>query len=249
MKYCNNCREYREDSEFNKHGEGRVQSWCRSCTTEYSRKWYKANREKHIEYVGRHRPRKVHVCKHCGRGEPEVQFYIRKVGERCYRRFLCYECDQEHKKRYPTTEAAKQRHRERRAATLRVNRKTKEKRYRYILADSRKQDRTRGMVNDLDLEFVRDAILSGCSYCGDDQGKMTLDRTDNSVGHLKSNVVPACARCNWIRRDMPYKAWLCIAPAVREARLLGLLDGWHAGPHRATVETPSSIDIAILSEL
>jgi hypothetical protein len=55
---------------------------------------------------------------------------------------------------------------------------------------------------------------------------MTLDRVDNSIGHIKSNVVPACTRCNYTRRDMPYEAWLLIAKSMRKAREAGMFDNW-----------------------
>jgi hypothetical protein len=55
---------------------------------------------------------------------------------------------------------------------------------------------------------------------------MTLDRIDNTIGHVKTNVKPACIRCNLLRRNMPYAAWLMLVPAVKKARKFGLFDGW-----------------------
>lgn len=90
---------------------------------------------------------------------------------------------------------------------------------RWILEDSRRDDRRhRGVENDLDIQFIRDAIKSGCSYCGERQLRMTLDRVDNALPHTKANVVPACIRCSYTRRNMPHAAWLVIAPKMREAR-------------------------------
>ena len=56
--------------------------------------------------------------------------------------------------------------------------------------------------------------------------KMTADRIDNNLGHTKDNVVAACYRCNMIRGNMPYKAWLNIAPAIRDTVEKGLFDDW-----------------------
>lgn len=98
---------------------------------------------------------------------------------------------------------------------------------RWILEDSRRDDRRRrGVENDLDIQFIRDAIKKGCSYCGERQLRMTLDRIDNGLPHTKANVVPACIRCNYTRKNMPYAAWLVIAPKMREARELGLFGTW-----------------------
>jgi hypothetical protein len=55
---------------------------------------------------------------------------------------------------------------------------------------------------------------------------MTLDRIDNKRGHSRANVVPACIRCNYARRDMPYAAWLCLAPGLRVALEQGLFGEW-----------------------
>jgi hypothetical protein len=55
---------------------------------------------------------------------------------------------------------------------------------------------------------------------------MTLDRIDNSIGHLMSNVNPCCYRCNYIRANMPYAAWLSIVPAIRATFELGLFAAW-----------------------
>ena len=100
---------------------------------------------------------------------------------------------------------------------------------KFILIDSRKGDRRRGRENDLTADFIRERISGGCAYCLETEGRMTLDRIDNDIGHLQSNVIPSCVRCNYIRKDMPYQAWMLIVPAVREARLKGLFEGWSGG--------------------
>lgn len=96
----------------------------------------------------------------------------------------------------------------------------------HILIDTRSCDKKAGRKNDLDLVFIREAIREGCSYCGETTLRMTLDRIDNTLGHLKSNVVSACIRCNYARRNMPHAAWLMLAPAMRAARLAGLFGEW-----------------------
>lgn len=104
-----------------------------------------------------------------------------------------------------------------------------------VLMDSRKADRKNGRENDLDLGFVRGFVEGACTYCGETELRMTLDRIDNTLGHLKSNVVGACERCNYARRDMPYAAWLVVAKAMREARDAGLFGVWSGGIHRRNV--------------
>jgi hypothetical protein len=98
----------------------------------------------------------------------------------------------------------------------------------YILKDSKDSDRRYGRENDLDLDFVRFLISKGCEYCGvsPEETKMSLDRVDNAKGHLRDNVVPSCTNCNLTRGNMPYEAWIIVAPALRQARERGLLKGW-----------------------
>lgn len=233
MRTCNRCKKEQEDSAFNAnahHKNGR-QPWCRECTTAYSRRWYELNKQKHIAYVREHdkRPRKRHACKHCGLGEPDVTFYIKKQGERYYRRFICIGCDNIYKRKYPRKEDAENRERKRKSTQGRIRRANETFRCRYILQDSQRSDKKKYRGNDLDREFIRKLIDEGCVHCADREARMTLDRINNNLGHLKTNVVASCMRCNYFRRDMPYDAWIMIAPKIRQARLLGLLDGWNPG--------------------
>lgn len=55
---------------------------------------------------------------------------------------------------------------------------------------------------------------------------MTLDRVDNSQGHLQSNVKPSCIRCNSIRGNMPFDAWIVVAEGVKKATELKLFGTW-----------------------
>jgi hypothetical protein len=249
-KFCKKCD---KDVDFDLFGkkaskpDGK-QDWCRDCKIKYNKEWYAANGDRHREYVGTHKPRKDHKCKHCGRGEPEATFYRKRVKDKFYPRFICHECDREYRKKYPTSEAALTGQKKRRSARKRVNRTIEIHRCKYILGDSQRDDRKKGRQNDLDRDFIRTLIDEGCAYCADREARMTLDRVDNSLGHLKSNVVASCMRCNYFRRDMPHDAWMMIAPKIRQARLLGLLDGWNPGTVKSQRKT-SPKDVEILKEL
>ena len=97
---------------------------------------------------------------------------------------------------------------------------------RFILREARRSDKLRGHVCQLTKREIETLIRQGCTYCGDTELRMTLDRIDNSKGHTADNVVPACIRCNYARRNMPYEAWLCLADGMRRARELGLFGEW-----------------------
>ena len=100
----------------------------------------------------------------------------------------------------------------------------------YLYQDSRKSDRKRGLENDLDHGFIDECLSKPCSYCEATDSRMTLDRIDNSLGHIKTNVVPACYRCNIVRGSMPFEAWAVIAPAMKEAYNQGLFGDWRSEP-------------------
>ncbi len=103
---------------------------------------------------------------------------------------------------------------------------------KFVLIDSRGSDRKAGRENDLTREVVERLLAKPCRYCGETQLRMTLDRKDNNVGHVVRNVVPCCERCNYLRRDMPYEAWLALVPTIRAVRIAGLFGSWVGGIHR-----------------
>ena len=165
------------------------------------------------------------ICNGCGLGEPEIRFRLRRMNGKTYRKHLCTKCEGEYKEKYRSLDV-RARENKRSAERQKSNRLLPRSRGRFILYDSRKSDKNNGRENDLDYNFIVTEIEKGCKYCGQSEGVMTLDRVDNSVGHLKSNVEPACMRCNYIRKDMPYEAWKIIVPSIKEARESGAFGNW-----------------------
>jgi hypothetical protein len=238
MRVCTRCKKERDDSEFNAnaHQKNGRQIWCRECTTEYNRRWYEANKEKHRKYVRDHdkRPKPTHTCKVCGRGEPEAIFYIRYEGARYYYRYICMDCDADRKKLFPRGSAQANKKKNKKSGDKqKKDRRDPRKRAKVIVADCKAADRKKNRTSDLTVDFVKSLIVNGCAYCGDSEIQIGLDRIDNSLGHLQSNVNPSCRRCNWIRRDMPYEAWLRFVPVMRQVAKEGLLGDWHAGPNKS----------------
>lgn len=167
------------------------------------------------------------ICRLCRKEKSlDEMESLRKNGKNYYRS-RCRDCMNEkrvdwHKKNPEKVRANQDRQLERQ----RRERKSGKYRDKYIYKDSRGTDRKLGRKNDLTIEFVREEIAKGCSYCGETSLNMTLDRIDNSLGHTMGNVVPACVRCNYLRKDMPHKAWLVVARGVKEAREKGLFGEW-----------------------
>ena len=170
-------------------------------------------------------------CKKCGLPKFEDEFHLNKVGGREYRKRVCKACDNLSRK-CRTISTYKERcgvdptHKNKASALARKARKDPSKRARFILEDTRKDDRSRGHLNDLSREWIEASIQDGCFYCGESELLMILDRIDNFKGHTKDNVHAACIRCNYLRRDMPYTVWLAIVPIMKASRKAGLLDGW-----------------------
>lgn len=54
---------------------------------------------------------------------------------------------------------------------------------------------------DLSTEEVLALITQPCVHCGTTESPRGLDRIDNALPHIKGNVAPACAPCNFARGD------------------------------------------------
>jgi len=94
-----------------------------------------------------------------------------------------------------------------------------------------KADRDKGRANDLTVSWIEKTIAEGCSYCGI-RGKISLDRIDNNLGHTQDNCVSACVRCNFMRGNMPYAAWILFKPTLIMVRKSGLYGDWMPCPAR-----------------
>jgi hypothetical protein len=52
---------------------------------------------------------------------------------------------------------------------------------------------------DLSVDEVMEIVSQPCVHCGTTQENRGLDRIDNSLPHIKGNVAPSCAPCNFAR--------------------------------------------------
>lgn len=181
----------------------------------------------------------VRICKTCNESKNINDFRMRKgskfSGEKRWRSWKCKKCTYK-----DSIECYK------RLYGKDPNQKTRNQRYqvkikkarridirgpivaREIVYNSRKNDKNNGLTNNMTTLFVEAFIEKPCCYCGENNIKMTLDRINNDLGHIESNVVASCIRCNNIRRDMPYNTWLYLVPKIKEAKELGLFNNWNA---------------------
>ena len=164
----------------------------------------------------------------CGCGETdERQFYVRMVNGSKAIKSICKLC--ENKRRWPRQKKRGETYTKyNKAYDHKVSewRRSGVDQDRWIWRDTRGWDRKHGFEPELTREEIRELIASGCLYCGETNLRMTLDRIDNSKGHCRGNVNPACIRCNYARRAMPYEAWLCLLPGLKEAREKRLFGDW-----------------------
>lgn len=171
-------------------------------------------------------------CKACGLSEPEVNFGWRTVGGRKYLKIWCRGCERKREKLQPGYKSRRAKYDKKNQEKNRIARQDPESFYKFIYADARNSDRKFGRDNDLDRESIRMIVNKPCTYCLLSNLRMTLDRVDNSLGHTKNNVIAACVRCNYLRRDMPYEAWMRIVPAIRLAAAEGLFGDWTGSIHK-----------------
>jgi hypothetical protein len=213
MKTCNVCKQDKELNEFNanKSKPDGLQSKCKECGKRLAKEY---QRDRMVA-LGR-------VCRVCNtRKSSECFQLIRGL----YWKRICNECLYKTRTAEWTQEDREQRNRYNRERT-RGYRRDPSKTARHVFSDSRKSDKKKGFVCDLTLDVVKEMISRECAYCGDTEIRMSLDRIDNTIGHTVRNVVPACLRCNFARGGMPYEAWLCLVPGLKEARKRGLFGDW-----------------------
>lgn len=163
------------------------------------------------------------TCADCGVELTEENCYKKSGG---YFRAYCKVCHNKKSDEYNKI-SSKSPHRKAIAAERqRKKRLNPDKLAQIIMVDSKGSDKKHGRENDLTRDFVQRTIQCGCSYCGETELRITLDRIDNNKGHLQNNVVAACIRCNYARGSMPYEAWLCCVPGMKEAREKSLFGDW-----------------------
>lgn len=90
----------------------------------------------------------------------------------------------------------------------------------------------RGERLEVSKEDIKEMVEKPCEYCGYTGDRMGVDRKENDIGYLRSNLVPCCIRCNALKRDMPFAAWKSLVPAVRAAVVQGLFGDWVGHPSK-----------------
>jgi len=67
------------------------------------------------------------------------------------------------------------------------------------------KDKKTNLSFDLTLEESKAIMQLPCFYCAKLESR-GLDRIDNSLGHIKGNIVPCCRTCNLMLCAIPWAA-------------------------------------------
>ena len=84
-------------------------------------------------------------------------------------------------------------------------------------------DRKKEKICDLDREFLVNEIFNkSCTYCNTTKN-IGCDRVDNTLGHLKTNVIPCCKICNTTRmNNFSYDEMLLLGKVIQKINMFRL---------------------------
>jgi hypothetical protein len=80
---------------------------------------------------------------------------------------------------------------------------------------SQRRTKKSGKAWEIGLDDFQQLISSPCHYCGGplDETGCGLDRKDNSLGYIGSNIVPCCGICNIVKNDhFSYTDMMLLSP-------------------------------------
>ena len=83
------------------------------------------------------------------------------------------------------------------------------------LYQHKRWDASKGYACDIEIDDLLFALSSLCTYCGNEASN--FDRMDSNIGHVKSNVVPCCGRCNKVKNNLiPYEIMLDVGEVFKK---------------------------------
>lgn len=122
---------------------------------------------------------------------------------------VCKECGKqyskicEHSTMYCSDECRKTRRNRLQKAVRNVIKKNPDKYFKLIIDRIYKTYKSSakryGRVFELTKDDFRAIYQNKCYYCGDIIATIGIDRMDNDLGYTKSNTVPCCKKCNWMK--------------------------------------------------
>jgi hypothetical protein len=151
------------------------------------------------------------------------EFFYRDSSKPLGFEYRCKICDKlrtRKRKRYPLTKQQKDARNVNRRNKPRKQYKSPYNRTKNLLKSYTYSDTKSGLVCDLSVEWLDNHILTKpCMYCNTTAEPRGCDRIDNTLGHLKTNVVPCCRTCNLTRGNrFTHSEMLIIGKTIKDIR-------------------------------
>jgi hypothetical protein len=96
-----------------------------------------------------------------------------------------------------------------------------EAQFNFLYRVYKKNAKERGLLFNLDKNLFRKIITSNCYYCGSEPVHVCyrldlnggfsyngIDRVNNNLGYILSNIVPCCENCNKAKRDLTLSSFM-----------------------------------------
>lgn len=127
-------------------------------------------------------------CCKCKKEKPFAEFYRCKSIKSGFH-YSCKSCMKKRQAQYQRENPEKIKQRRERYE------KTPENRYRKY----KKGARRRGIAFSLSFDEFMEFWQKPCVYCNGQIETIGLDRVNNSLGYIMSNVFPCCSKCNYLK--------------------------------------------------
>lgn len=141
------------------------------------------------------------ICNKCGVSKTLDNFHLSKTCKYGVRN-TCKKCRVVEKDEYLNRPEVKKRNQEYYQEHKEEFRKRMNKHY-HSLNGQYHQYKKRAKKSNLIFEFTEEECKifyeTYCFYCGDTIKGIGIDRLDNSKGYTKSNCVPCCSTCNFMK--------------------------------------------------
>lgn len=139
--------------------------------------------------------------------------------------FLCQICNQENEKRFDHVKSGGQKYCKKCACKIMRSARDVDNRKCTLLALKKEAYRSikKGAIGrnksfKLSYDFVINEIIKSCNYCGSKPNQLKknktytfyhhgLDRVNNKLGYLESNVVSCCTTCNKGKSNLTLTEW------------------------------------------
>jgi len=86
--------------------------------------------------------------------------------------------------------------------------KSWKKKPKRVYSEYKRSANKRNLIFQISEKEFLDFEDSFCNYCGVGLDQIRLDRVDNNMGYITTNVVPCCSTCNFLKHTLGKKEFL-----------------------------------------